>query len=249
MKVSSRWNALLFILFLLSSCKTQLYPTISKGQYYPIDTTIAADTTIVNHYLPYKTALEAQMNRVIGYCDLHLSKNRGAESLAGNFFTEALLWKGKQLDPEVKASFATKDGIRSDLKEGDITVGNIFEMMPFENAVTILTLKGSDMLRWADYMARTGGQPATGIKLTIQDKKVKEFLLDGKPIDPNATYKLVTYDYLANGGDYVDFFDQVVDRKDYTQRLRETLIEYITTLTQQGKHIQAQLDGRVRIIQ
>src|SRR5690606_7183619 len=161
---------------------------------------------------------------------------------------DALLWKGKQLDPAVQASFATKDGIRADLHAGNITVGNVFEVMPFENVVSILTLSGSDIQRLADYMAKTGGQPAGGIQLVIENGKAKKFLIQGKPIDPNAVYKLVTYDYLANGGDYITFFDKPIARKDYNQLLRETLMEYVSAITKQGQHVQAQLDGRVQII-
>lgn len=247
MRSFMRWSAVLAVAALLSSCKTQLQPTMSKEQYYQIDNTIVADTSIVNYYLPYKSKLEAEMNRVIGYSDMELTKNREGESLVGNFFTDALLWKGKQLDPDVQVSFGTKGGIRSELKAGDITVGTIFEIMPFENAVTILTISGKDMLRWADFMAKTNGQPASGIQLVIEDGKVKDFLVQGKPVDPQAQYKLVTYDYLANGGDYVTCFDQVLARKDYTQRVRETLMEYVSALTKEGKHIQAKIDGRVRI--
>src|SRR5690606_13403560 len=197
---------------------------------------------------PYKQQLDAEMNRVIGISDQYLTHSRASESLMGNFFADALLWKGRQLDPEVQASFATKGGIRAELKTGDITIGNIFQIMPFENALVILTLSGTDMLRWADQMASTGGQPASGIKLVIENGKVKEFLVQGKPVDPNAHYKLVTYDYLANGGDYVTFFDNPIAREDYTQLLRETLMEYVSDLKKQGKHVQAQFDGRVQII-
>ncbi|WDF66985.1 5'-nucleotidase [Sphingobacterium oryzagri] len=247
MKSFMRWTAILATAALLASCKTQLQPTVSKQQYYQIDSALVGDTSIINYYLPYKGKLEAEMNRVIGYADMALTKDGAGESLIGNFFTDALLWKGQQLDPEVQVSFGTKGGIRSELKAGDITVGNIFEMMPFENAVTILTLRGDDMLRWAAFMAKTKGQPASGIQLVIENGEVKEFFVQGKPIDPQAQYKLVTYDYLANGGDYVTCFDQVLARKDYSQRIRETLMEYVSTLTKEGKHIQAQIDGRVRI--
>lgn len=241
-------SSLFAILLLLFSCKTQLHHTVSKDQYYRVDTSIIADASVITYYAPYKAQLEAEMNRVIGFSDQHLTRSRGPESLMGNFFVEALLWKGKQLDPNVQASFATKGGIRADLQAGDVTVGSIFEIMPFENVLSILTLSGVDMLRWADHMASTGGQPASGIKLVIENGKVKEFLVQGKPVDPHAKYKLVTYDYLANGGDYVTFLDNVIARKDYTQRIRETLIEYVSDLTAQGKHIQSQLDGRVQII-
>lgn len=247
MKKYMRWSCLFAVAALLSSCRTQLQPTVNKEQYYEIDIAMPADTAIVNYYLPYKAKLESEMNRVIGISDQHLTKSRDGESLVGNFFADALLWKGQQLDPEVQVSFATKGGIRSELKAGDVTVGNVFEMMPFENAVTILTLSGEDMLRWAAFMAKTGGQPASGISLTIEDGQVKEFLVQGKPVVAGANYKLVTYDYLANGGDYVTCFDKALARKDYTQRIRETLMEYISGLTTQGKHIQAKIDGRVRI--
>ncbi|KGE12505.1 5'-nucleotidase C-terminal domain-containing protein [Sphingobacterium deserti] len=247
MRSSLRYSALVATVALFASCKSQLNPTVSNERYYQIDSALQADTGIVNYYAPYKAKLETEMNRVIGVSEVALTKDGSAESLVGNFFADALLWKGKQLDPEVQASFGTKGGIRSGLKAGNISVGNIFEMMPFENAVTVLTLSGKDMLRWADFMAKTGGQPVSGVKLEIRDGKVANFLVQGKPIDPNATYKLVTYDYLANGGDYVTCFDNVLARKDHTQRIRETLMEYVSELTKNGKHIQGKIDGRVRI--
>ncbi|HLT87732.1 MAG TPA: 5'-nucleotidase C-terminal domain-containing protein [Sphingobacterium sp.] len=249
MKRAVLWCSLFSVVCWLSSCKTQLQHQINKGQYYQIDASIVADSSIIQYYAPYKAKLEAEMNRIVGYADNAVTRNRNApESLMGNFFADALLWKGKQLDSEVLASFATKDGIRADMNAGSITVGNIFEIMPFENVVCVLTLSGGDMQRLADYMAKTGGQPVSGIKLIIENGKVKEFLVQGKPIDPNAHYKLVTYDYLANGGDYVTFFDNPIAREDYTQLLRETLMEYVSDLKKQGKHVQAQLDGRVQII-
>ncbi|WP_246162519.1 5'-nucleotidase C-terminal domain-containing protein [Sphingobacterium phlebotomi] len=249
MKYTVLWCSLFFVVLSLSSCKTQFQHQINKGQYYQIDTSIVADSSIITYYAPYKAKLETEMNRVIGYADHYITRNRNApESLMGNFFADALLWKGKQLDPDVQASFATKDGIRADLHAGNVTVGNIFEVMPFENAVCILTLSGGDMLRLADYMVKTGGQPVGGMELVIENGKAKEFLIQGKPIAPDALYKLVTYDYLANGGDYITFFDNPIARKDYNQLLRETLMEYVSDLAKQEKHVQVKLDGRVQII-
>lgn len=249
MKRAVLWCSLFSVTLWLFSCRTQLHHHINKGQYYEVDASIIADSSIINYYAPYKAKLEAEMNRVVGYANDHVTRNRNApESLMGNFFADGLLWKGRLLDPEVQVSFATKDGIRADINAGDITVGNIFEIMPFENVVSILTLRGVDMLRLADYMVKTGGQPVSGIKLIIENGKIKEFLVQGKPIDPNAHYKLVTYDYLANGGDYVTFFDSPIAREDYTQLLRETLMEYVLDLKKQGKHVKSQLDGRVQII-
>src|SRR5690606_41331551 len=111
------------------------------------------------------------------------------------------------------------DGIRADMNAGSITVGNIFEIMPFENVVCVLTLSGGDMQRLADYMAKTGGQPVSGIKLIIVNGKVKEFMVQGKQIDLYAHYKLVTNDNLANGGYYETSFYNNISLDEYMLHL------------------------------
>lgn len=243
------WHAAVFTgLLAMVSCRTQLLPTVSQKTMYPIDQSISADTAIVNYYRPFKIQLETEMNRVIGISDMHLTKNREAESLVGNFFADALLAEGKKIDSDVVASFSTKGGIRAELKAGNITVGNVFEIMPFENALTIVELSSSDMRNLGKFVAKTGGQPIAGLQISIKGDQLQELLVNGKPLDPTKTYKVVTYDYLANGGDYIDFLHNPIARKDYPLRVRESLINYINGLTNQGKHIQVHIDGRVRII-
>lgn len=248
-KIGLLWQlAVLTGLLGMSSCKTQLLPKVSEKTMYPIDQSISADTAIVSYYLPFKAQLESEMNRVIGFSDVHLNKNREAQSLVGNFFADALLAEGKKIDSDVVASFSTKGGIRAELKAGNITIGNVFEIMPFENALTVVELSSTDMRNLGKFVAKTGGQPVAGLQISIKGDQLQELLVDGKPLDPTKTYKLVTYDYLANGGDYVDFLQNPIQRVDHKQRVREALIAYITALTNKGKHIQAQIDGRVRKI-
>jgi len=233
----------------LSSCKTLYTQASNKHQEYKIGDQIVADTSIVALYAPYKKQMEAEMNRVIGHSDTHLTKTRDAESLMGNFFVDALLSIGKKLDPETALSFATKGGIRSDMRQGDITIGSVFEIMPFENKISILELTGQDLLHLADFIAQTGGQPVGGMRLVIVDKKPMDILVNGKVIDPKAHYKLVTYDYIANGGDNLKAMTAPIARKDYDAKVREGLIDYISEQTKQGRHIDAKLDGRVKISQ
>ncbi|MCY4778943.1 5'-nucleotidase [Sphingobacterium sp. UT-1RO-CII-1] len=243
----SNWLLIAVILSLSSSCRTKLVPSTIQEQYYTIDYNIIADTMILNYYKPYKEKLDAEMNRVIGFSNQHLSKPAIPETLVGNFFVDALLWKGKKLDSETQLSFATKGGIRSDLRQGKVTVGNIFEVMPFENKISILTLRGEDVIRLGDFLVKTNGQPIAGAKLIVENGEIKTFTINGKPIDPALTYKLVTYDYLANGGDYIDFFDRLIERKDYEQPVRDALIEYVQSITNIGENIDVKLDGRIQI--
>jgi len=215
-----------------------------------INNQIAEDTAITNYILPYKNQLEDKMNEVLGYAPEALIKNRNLpESELSNFFSDALLAIGKKVDPEVVFSMATKDGIRSGIKQGNVTVGSIFEVMPFENYITILELKGTDVQVLADFIAETNGQPLGNVEQVIKDKKIQSFKIGGKDIDPNKTYKLVTYDFIANGGDLVRGLNSPISKNVTAERVREALISYVQELTKEGKKVEAKLDGRVKIIE
>ncbi|WP_257090213.1 5'-nucleotidase C-terminal domain-containing protein [Sphingobacterium sp. E70] len=83
--------------------------------------------------------------------------------------------------------------------------------------------------------------------LTITGNKVQDIKIKGQAIDDNKAYKLVTYDYLANGGDNLVLLTQSIARTNYPQRMREGLIEYVSELTKAGKQVNAELDGRIKI--
>lgn len=230
-------------------CKITYVPKLSEPTTYAINDALSEDSAIVNYYTPFKVKMEREMNRTIGYSSQFLNKNRSdAESLAGNFFADALLAIGKKMDPEVQLAIATKGGIRAEVKQGPVTVGSMFELMPFENTITLLELSGKDVLILANFIAKTGGQPIAGFSLKINQGKATDIRIDGKNIDPTRTYKLVTYDYLANGGDYIEGISTPLKRTDSKIRVREGLIDYVQRLTDEGKHINTKLDGRVTII-
>lgn len=241
--------ALLVGVLTLTNCSTPLLTLQKETHTYRVDNTIAEDTSIVNYYLPFKQQLENEMNRVIGFSETNLMRNPSQpESTAGTFFAEALLDIGKSIDPTAQIALATKFGIRADIKQGNVTVGNIFELMPFENAITILELSGNDVQILLNFIAKTNGQPLAGMTMEIENNKPKSIIIQNEPFDSNKTYKLVTYDYLANGGDYIEGLDHPIKRNDTGIIVRKGLIDYVEQLTKAGKTINTQLDGRVKII-
>ncbi len=186
------------------------------------------------------------MNRVIGHTDIDLTKPSSApETLLGNFFAEALLTEGRKLYPEVDFSFGTKGGLRIELSKGDITVGHVFELMPFENQLAVVEISGEQIGQLAQFIASTGGQPVAGMRMVIHDGRAKDIEIAGQPLDDSKTYHLLTYDYLANGGDNIRGLDNPINRVDLPKKVREALIDYISQLTQEGEHINTQLDGRI----
>ena len=211
-----------------------------------IDSQLTEDPAYVKLYAPYKAQLEAEMNRVIGHADVALTKPANApETLLGNFFTDALLAEGQKHDPAAELSFGTKGGLRIELQKGAITIGNLFELMPFENEMVLLELSSQDVQQLAQYIAASGGQPVSGLRMKIVDNKPSDITIAGKPLEDSRTYKLITYDYLANGGDNARGLGKPVSRVDLGQKVREALIDYVSEQEKAGKHINTQLDGRI----
>lgn len=233
----------------LVSCKTTYQPQVLYSNNIIIDNSIPDDSVILAYYEPFKLQLETEMNRQIGYSNQHLTKIRTQpEFLVGNFFADALLYLGKQIDAETELALATKDGIRAELKQGPITVGSMFELMPFENTITVLEITGSDLLQLCDFIAKTGGQPIAGFTMQIQDGEAVNIRVNGESVKKTKTYKLVTYDYLANGGDYIKGILNPINRINTSKTVREQLIEYVQVITNNGDNINTELDGRISVL-
>ncbi len=248
--VRSRLALLSLALVLGSTSCSRYFVPQGRAAYtqLQIDSTVADDPTYLRLYAPYKAQLEAEMNRVVGHADVALTKPaNAAETLLGNFFADALLAQGRKAHPDAELSFGTKGGLRIELPKGDITVGHLFELMPFENEVVLLELSGTDVQQLAQFAASTGGQPLSGMRMKIIDGQAADITIAGKPLDLSRTYKLVTYDYLANGGDNSRGLAHPISRINMGQKVREALIDYVSEQTEAGKHINTQLDGRISL--
>ena len=237
---------LVLIALNLIACSRHLVVTKQEYKQYKIDSGLPPDSAYIKYYQPYKQQLGAEMKRVIGHSDVQLTKPRSApETLLGNFFADALLEEGRSLHPDIDFSFGTKGGLRTELPKGAITVGHLFELMPFENELVLLELSAERVQQLAQFIAGSEGQPIAGMRMAIRDGRAEDIRIGDEPLNPARTYKLVTYDYLANGGDNIRGLDHPVSRIDLGRKVREALLDYVEQLTQAGKHINTQLDGRI----
>ncbi|MGK6351110.1 5'-nucleotidase C-terminal domain-containing protein [Parapedobacter sp. DT-150] len=231
---------------LASSCHRYFSNARNAYTEHQIDSSIAPSPAYLQYYAPYKQQLEAEMNRVIGHTDVSLTQpGKPPETLLGNFFADALLAEGRKLHPDAEFSFGTKGGLRIELQKGDITIGHLFELMPFENELVLLELSGERVQQLAQFIASKNGQPVAGMRMTIKNGQPTNIQVAGAPLDTSRTYKLITYDYLANGGDNALGLDNPVKRVNLGKKVREALIDYVSQHTQEGKHINTQLDGRI----
>lgn len=249
LKIFRSWFVPMMLLAVLSgSCASPLYiPADQHHDQYLIHAEIPADPSIEKYIAPYRAQLDSEMNRVIGTSAVQLTKpGNQSETLLGNFFTDALLEQTRKEHPDIDFAFGTKGGLRIELPKGPITIGHIFELMPFENKLVILELTGDKVQQIAQYIADSRGQPVGGMTMEIQNGQAKNIQIGGQDLQADKVYKLLTYDYLANGGDQMKGLDDPVSRIDLPQKVRETLIDHVSDLTARGEQINTRLDGRVK---
>ncbi len=133
-------------------------------------------------------------------------------------------------------------GLRVPISKGPILMRHAYELLPFENRMVILEFSGEQLLRLADQIARSGGEPIAGWTMEIGDSTAREVQVDGRPVDPGAVYRLVTVDYLADGGGVWPVLWEDVPRQDFPPLIREVFVEYLRGT----KEVHPTLDKRIR---
>ena len=154
----------LFWVFVLGlsiiSCSKQIHTADIDTSYYRINKRTASDKQFDEVIKPYRDQLESKMNEVIAYNVNEMSKNRPNSTL-GNWFSDALLEEAEYIyKKDVDLAMQNYGGLRiPSLRQGDITVGNIYELMPFDNKLVILTMDGKLLQQLLDRVAERGGWP------------------------------------------------------------------------------------------
>ena len=197
----------------LTSCRTALsVANVATEKNILLTTDLPEDPAFKKVIEPYKVELEGKMNTKISYTAVDLNK-QGDNSNLGNLLADYTFegaddWAKKNGIPGgVDAAVINVGGIRSTIGKGDILMKHIYEVMPFENEVMIVKMKGSDLKGLYDYYARTQkNNPVSRLYIeTDNGMSVKE-LINGKEVEPAKNYYIATSDYLALGGDNMAYF-------------------------------------------
>jgi 2',3'-cyclic-nucleotide 2'-phosphodiesterase (5'-nucleotidase family) len=226
-----------------------------KATERAIDESIPNDPAVDAVIAPYSAKvreLSAPIGKLVG----ELKKGgMGAGSL-GNFVADALRDRAQvKLGKPVLLAITNGGGLRKNqITEGDLTANDIYELLPFENALITLDLTGEQLRRFLDIVvSHRDAQAGARITYRTNDKKQSEIVsvkLGGagaeKDIDPKATYTIVTIDYLVKrGGDY-SILQEAKNVQPLNLTMRDAVLDYVKAETAAGRPIKAVLDGRFR---
>ena len=195
----------------------------------------------------YTASVSYKMEEVIGNCPQAIRKGT-PESPLHNLTGDALIWMAKEfMDTDADVGLYNTGGLRAEISAGDLTIGDVYAVYPFDNVLSIITMKGSDLKTMFNYVASSGGLPvSSSVKLVISNKKVKSVTINGKAIDDNKTYTVATIDYLVELGRYG--FENKTSRSDSPEIIRDYFVEYFRHLASQNNgKITAKTDGRVTV--
>ncbi|MBA3679929.1 MAG: 5'-nucleotidase C-terminal domain-containing protein [Bacteroidetes bacterium] len=195
----------------------------------------------------YKVKVDAQTEKIIAASIDVLTKD-GDESTLGNFVCDALKFSGEKefKNLPIDVVLINRGGLRANLPKGDIKVVNVFELMPFENDLILVKIKGEKLLEGVQTVLEKK-HSFLGLKINAKPSEVLETTINGSSIDKEKIYTIVTSDYLANGGDNFIFLKDPLTTEKSNLKIREAIINYCIFLTENKKQIVPYTDGRLQI--
>lgn len=235
----------------------EIGPTLSKK-----------DETISFIVEKYNKKVDSVLNEKVGYADVDLDGEnaRKRETNLGNLIADIM-----RNSSGADVTIINGGGIRTSIKKGDVRVKDIYSVLPFDNYIVAIKLKGKEIKEALEHGVSVLGESAgrfpqvSGLRFSFSPSpkagsRIKEIFIAGKPIEPDREYIVATNDFLAAGGDgYKAFGEAVKASKDFSivggmmkgeklvyndssRWLRDVVIEYIKT----RKKISLQIEGRIK---
>lgn len=235
---------LLVAISLAIACNTSYKAESLQYSNYRIQQ-VPPSNIITDIIKPYGDSVNKLMNAVIGYNESLLERKKQGNTL-GYFITDAYLEMARQkMDPTIDAAFMNTGGVRlPDIAAGPVTQGKIYELMPFDNLMVLLKMKGSQLKQYLDTLAASDGIIVTGMTMQIVNKTAQQIMIGAKPLDLNTDYTIVHSDYVAINSSLL----KNIPRKTNGYLLRDALIDYVKLNNAQGKKIRVSNIDRIMYV-
>ena len=248
------WPAVcLALLLTFAGCRQRYHVSDFDIDRIPVGVSLdSADYEAMTALLtPYRHGVDSMMTRVVGRADMSMD-NRKPEGLLQNLVADVLRLSAEPiLGKPADMGLVNLGGLRSNLNEGIITCANIYEILPFENSLCVLTLQGARLRELLTAIAARGGEGVSGVRIVISpDGQLLSASIGGKPIDETASYTIATIDYLAEGNSDMTALTYATERIcPEGATLRGLFMDYVEHETEAGRTITSRIEGRITIAQ
>lgn len=220
----------------------------------PLGPQFEEDALLLAQLQPFTDRVADFMGRKVGTASGVFDQDivRLQESAIGDAVSESMYWYTEKFQLRPDFAFQNGGGVRANLPEGEFTIGNVYEILPFDNTVFTVAMKGSDVIELFDMTPAAvshGAMPqvSSQVSFTIDTASgtVGDLMIGGSPVDPNREYIVVTNSYLAAGGDGYSIFANSYSPYDTSAMQRDAFIDYV----QEGLDgtLELSTDGRMTV--
>jgi len=222
-----------------------------------IDKSYKPEADITAMLAPYVEKANASLKEVVGEASAAFifgnRLTRYQETAIGNMICDANVWYFKNNGQNIDFAFHNGGNIRAELPKGPLTREQILTVLPFENYLYIVSLKGSQIIEFFNFIATVpqgnGGFPQFSKEvrytLNVPAKTVTNLTIGGAPVDAKKTYRFCTNDWLLGSGDGYVILTQSQEPLNTSLLLSYVVIEYIAS---QKGIITPVLDGRMTVV-
>ena len=235
--------------------------TNAEGQVWELNSVVAEDASFVAYIKDKAAPIEELKSKVIGSTLTPIRGDgkdcRSMECEMGNLVSDAMLWRVSAQG--VSVAIQNGGGLRASIDAGEITMGEVVAVLPFQNTLSTFQLKGADIVaaleNGVSQVEKGAGRfpQVAGLKYTFdakaeRGKRVSNVLVQGTdgtftPIEAEKVYGVASNDYLRAGGDgYKIFQTNGMNAYDYGPGLEQVVAEYIAAL---GGSYKPFTDGRI----
>ena len=197
----------------------------------------------------FSPKVDSLMSPIIGEAAMPLEPYR-PESPMGNLLPDVMVWSAKFYNEKPDFGVYNIGGMRAALAKGKVTIGDVYEVAPFENKVCFVTLTGEKVLELMQQIVGRGGE---GVSREVRivatkDRRLKSVTINGKQVDPNGKYRIATVDYVSHGNDQLVAFKSSTDSFYPTEEAaltREVLMRFFKEKAAKGESVSCNIEGRI----
>ena len=225
---------ILCFFLVLASCKKVDRKLIKiTAKTIAIDSSIKPSLKIDNTITPYRQKLIDEMEKVLSYTSKDVTKESFAmQSSLGNLMADMCLEMSTAIFKEktnasIDFAMFNYGGLRAPIPAGKVTKEQAFKLMPFENELVVVNLTGKKVIELVNFFIENKKAHPLSKNIALHIKK-NEFRLTikDKKFDKNATYNILTSDYLQGGGDKMNFFKNPERLTKLDYKVRDAIINY-----------------------
>ncbi|MGL5273215.1 MAG: 5'-nucleotidase C-terminal domain-containing protein [Phocaeicola sp.] len=199
--------------------------------------------------LTYKATVDSIMSPIIGESSKTMEGKR-PESKLSNLLAD-ILRNGATAHLGKPADIGVMNigGIRSVLPAGEISYGDVFQVTPFENTLSLLEMDGKKLKELFVQIAANYGEGISGARLVITKKgELVSATVAGEPIQDEQIYTVATIDYIADGNNGMVACKDAISRVEpEDETIRKLFLDYVHQQTSEGKKIEAKVEGRITV--